>query len=80
MGRVSGEGRPETVGRCQGSVVIIREITVLRGRTHLKIESVVNGSTGWVTDNFAGNKFDTTKCRAHFSDRAHIQRCEGGPL
>ncbi len=73
---LSGQGRPDGAGRCQGAIVAALEVRTTGGRTHIKIESVVNGTIGWITDSFVGKKFDTDRCREHFTEPEHIRRCE----
>ena len=77
IGQLSGDGRPDGVGRCQGSVVAALEIRVVGDRTHIKIETIVGGTIGWITDSFVGKKFDKDQCREHFEEKAHVERCEG---
>ncbi len=74
---LSGRGRVDGAGRCQGAVVAALDIRTIRGRTHIKIESVVNGTIGWITDSFVGKKFDKNRCREHFDGKAQVERCEG---
>ena len=73
---LSGQGRADGVGRCQGAVVAALDVRTIAGRTHIKVESVVNGTIGWITDSFVGKKFDTDQCREHFTELEHIRRCE----
>lgn len=76
IGRMSGGRLGGGVGQCLGSVVITLDIRIIGERTHIKIESVVNGTIGWITDSFVGKKFDTDRCREHFTGLEHIRRCE----
>ncbi len=76
---LSGQGRADGVGRCQGAVVATLEIRNIGGRAHVKIESIVNGTIGWITDTFVGNKFDIGQCREYFTESEHVQRCEAQP-
>jgi hypothetical protein len=77
IGQLSGDGRPDGVGRCQGSIVAALEIRVVGDRTHIKIETIVGGTIGWITNSFVGKKFDKDQCREHFEEKAQVERCEG---
>lgn len=79
IGQMSGGRIGATVDRCLGSVVAALEIRVIDDRTHIKIKTIVGGTTGWITDSFVGKKFDTTRCREHFTESEHVRRCEVKP-
>ncbi len=76
---LSGQGRADGVGRCQGSIVAALEIRVIGDRTHVRIETIVGGTIGWITDSFVGKKFDIGQCREYFTEPEHIRRCEARP-
>lgn len=56
IGKLSGDGRSDQGLKCQGSVVKVVEVKKIGGRTFLKVQSVVNSKTGWVTDSYVGRK------------------------
>lgn len=75
VGKLSGDGRKDQGLKCQGSVVRALEIKQVRGRTFLKIKSVVNSKIGWITDSFVGKGFKKAKCKTFFSNSQHIANC-----
>jgi hypothetical protein len=75
IGKLSGDGRVDRGLKCQGSVVSMIDIAIIRGQIFIKIQSVVHLSEGWVTDSFVGRKFDWTKCEAHYSKSGYIRNC-----
>ena len=56
IGQLSGDGRADQGLQCQGAVVTVKGTKIVSGRTFYQIESVVNGSIGWITDSFIGKK------------------------
>ena len=78
VGRLSGDGRADQGLSCQGAVVIAHEIRMVRGRVFIRIQTVVTGDFGWVTDSFIGRRFDTSRCEAFFGETpAQVSRCVG---
>lgn len=51
---------------------------VIEGRTVFRIESVVNGLRGWITELFIGREFPQERCGELFTDPEHLRRCHGG--
>lgn len=58
VGKLSGDGRADQGLKCQGSVVKVIEVKKTGGRVFLKVQSVVNSKTGWITDSFVGRKVE----------------------
>jgi len=77
VGKMSGDGRKDQGLKCQGTVVRVLEIKSIEGRTFLRIRTVVNSKTGWISDSFVGRKFNRVKCKTLFSDSQHIANCLG---
>jgi len=72
VGKLSGDGRADQGLRCQGAVVIIRDVR----DTLYQVESVVGDQIGWVTEPFIGRTFDTASCESFFSDSpAAARKC-----
>lgn len=53
-GRLAGDGRLDQNLKCQGAIVELLDTTELDGKVYLKVQSVVNGKVGWITDSFVG--------------------------
>lgn len=81
VGKLASAGRVDQGLRCQGAVVIVHEIRSARGRIFIRIQTVVRGAFGWVTDSFIGREFDTAKCEELFGeDQEMVDRCKGARL
>ncbi len=79
LGQVSGDGRADQGLKCQGAVVIVREVRQARGRTFVRVETVVESQIGWVTSLFIGRKFDVANCATHFAGYPeYIEKCKQG--
>lgn len=78
VGKLASAGRVDRGLRCQGSVVIAREVRNVRGRVFVRIQTVVRGDFGWFTDSFVGREFDTSNCEEFFKEDANlVERCKG---
>lgn len=78
VGRVSGNGREDRGLRCQGAVVIAKDIKQEGGRTFIQIQTLVRGDFGWITDSFVGRRYDSANCVRDFGEYADIlHRCRG---
>lgn len=66
VGRLSGDGREDRGLKCQGAVIIVREVRKTDD-TWYRVESLIGKQSGWVKADFIGRKFDTAKCATHFS-------------
>ena len=79
IGKVSGDGREDRGLRCQGSVVIIRDVATVEGREMYQVETVVGDQIGWVSAPFIGRTFDTSTCHSFFADAPNAARkCGSG--
>jgi hypothetical protein len=53
------------------------EIREFKGRTHIKIKTIVNSTIGWTTDSLVGKKFCESECESFFEDPEHIRNYLG---
>jgi hypothetical protein len=75
IGRLSGDGQEALGFACQGAVVVVRDVV----GTALQVETVTGSQVGWVSEQFIGQRFDTTRCAEIFGYSANALRtCEGG--
>ena len=76
-GTMGGDGLEEQGLKCQGAVVVEEERSTVDGRVNIRVTSVVNGATGWVTDSFVGRDFDTDTCAEFFAGYPEaVERCQ----
>lgn len=68
VANVSGDGREDQGLKCQGAVVIVRDVGFGGGRTMFQVETVVGDQIGWVSELFIGRLFDTANCDTFFAD------------
>ena len=74
VGQLSGDGRADQGLKCQGTVVIAKEIQNVKGRVFIKVETIIGSQEGWITDSFIGRKFDKSKCAKFFVGNADANR------
>jgi hypothetical protein len=75
VGTLSGDGQAALGFGCQGAVVIVRDVV----GTALKVETVAGDQVGWVSEQFIGRRFDTSRCAEIFGYSAAARRkCESG--
>ena len=76
VGKLSGDGRVDQGLKCQGSVVVTKEIQNVKGQEFIKVETIIGSQEGWITDSFSGKKFDKSKCAKFFAgDVDAIKKC-----
>ena len=49
-GKLSGDGRKDRGLKCQGAVVLTKEIKTMSGRVWVKVVTLIGGRVGWFTD------------------------------
>ena len=48
-----------------------------KGRTSLKIKTIVDSAIGWIKDSLVGKSFSESECESFFFDPEYIKNCLG---